>query len=165
MAHQRKETAQAEYKKWVESHTVEEIAAANIARQHLRRLKKEKNTEAASPRKKIPAKRLRFIDDERRVKRPIASPYVQFSINRHASGDFRNIRFEERAKLIGQEWKALSQEEKDVSCSLPHGRDLMHNVHDANVEAEIQAALERGLETIQGRIYHCSWPPASFFHG
>ena len=54
------------------------------------------------------------IKDERAVKRP-ASSYIQFSINRQASGDFKNISVGERAKLIGKEWKALSESEKKVS--------------------------------------------------
>ncbi len=41
--------------------------------------------------------------------------YVQFSINRQASGDFANIKVPDRAKLIGAEWKALSEGEKEVS--------------------------------------------------
>lgn len=53
------------------------------------------------------------IQDERAVKRPL-TPYIQFSVDRHASGDFRNIGIGERAKLIGQEWKALSESEKKV---------------------------------------------------
>lgn len=39
---------------------------------------------------------------------------MQFSISRQASGDFQNIAVQERAKLISQEWKALSEEEKQV---------------------------------------------------
>ncbi|KAK4560561.1 hypothetical protein LTR86_005758 [Recurvomyces mirabilis] len=112
LAHQAKETGQAEYKKWVESHTVEEIAAANRARQHLRRLEKKKVADDASPHKKLRGVRVQSIHDERRVKSPI-SAYFQFNINRQASGDFKNIPVQERAKLIGQEWKALNQEEKD----------------------------------------------------
>ena len=55
------------------------------------------------------------IHDERAVKAPITN-YFQFSINRQASGDFKNIPVSERAKLIGQEWKALSESEKQVRC-------------------------------------------------
>ena len=54
------------------------------------------------------------IEDERSVKRPISS-YAQFAVNRHASGDLRNISLAERSKLISQEWKALDQQEKAVS--------------------------------------------------
>ena len=44
-------------------------------------------------------------------------PYMQFSINRNASGDFKHIGVIERAKLIGQEWKALNESEKKVSTT------------------------------------------------
>lgn len=57
------------------------------------------------------------IQDERLVKRPVTA-YIQFSINRNASGDFRNISLGERAKLIGQEWRALNESEKKVRLSL-----------------------------------------------
>lgn len=55
-----------------------------------------------------------LIKDERRPKRPV-SAYLQFSINRNASGDFNRISFADRGKLIGQEWKALSESEKKVA--------------------------------------------------
>lgn len=45
------------------------------------------------------------------------TPYIQFSVNRNASGDFRNIAVSERAKLIAKEWKALSEGEKKVSLT------------------------------------------------
>jgi hypothetical protein len=90
----------------VESHTVEQIRLANNARTQLRRQLKDqvKGTTKYSP-----------IKDERLVKRP-ASQYIQFSINRQASGDFKNISIAERAKLISQEWKALNAGEKKVSA-------------------------------------------------
>ena len=50
------------------------------------------------------------------VKRPIGA-YIEFSKDRHASGDFRNMNIKEAAQLIGKEWKALSEAEKKVSCS------------------------------------------------
>lgn len=53
------------------------------------------------------------IEDERAVK-PAVSAYLQFSTNRHASGDFKNIALPERSKLIAKEWKALSEGEKKV---------------------------------------------------
>lgn len=91
-------------KRWVESHTPEEIAIANTARAALRRKEDRKKNH----RTKYPA-----IHDERAVKRGI-SAYIQFNLNRQASGDFKHIPMTERAKLIGQEWKALSEEEKRV---------------------------------------------------
>jgi len=46
------------------------------------------------------------------------TPYILFSSSRQVSGDFNNIRAVERAKLLGQEWKALSEDEKAVSLLL-----------------------------------------------
>jgi len=89
----------------VQEHTPEQIHEANRARKTLRR--------------KLPVKKNRrspwaAIQDERAAKAPLSS-YVQFMINRTASGDFKNIRPTERVKLIGQEWHALSETEKNVS--------------------------------------------------
>lgn len=39
--------------------------------------------------------------------------FVIFCATRQKSGDFRNIATTERVKLIGQEWKALSADEKE----------------------------------------------------
>lgn len=105
LGHQATDAAKADYKRFVESHTPEQIQLANRARHQLRRKLNVKGTSKYSQ-----------IKDERAVKRP-ASSFIQFSINRQASGDFRNIPVAERAKLIGQEWKALSESEKKVSSS------------------------------------------------
>ena len=90
----------------MESHTPEQIHGANNARSQLRRRKLAKPRSSTwSP-----------IQDDRAVKRP-ASAYIQFTINRHASGDFKNIPLAERARLMAQEWKALAESEKKV-CAL-----------------------------------------------
>lgn len=104
LAHTNTEAQRAELKRWVESHSAEEIAIANTARASLRR---QEDRQKGCPSKFSP------IHDERAVKRGL-NPFLQFSINRNASGDFKNISITERAKLIGQEWKALSAEEKKV---------------------------------------------------
>lgn len=103
LAHTAREAAAADYKRWVESHSPEEIKLANSARKKLRKVDDKK-----SP------KKWSAIEDERLAKRPVTS-YVHFSISRQASGDFNNIKIGERAKLISQEWKALDAEEKQVS--------------------------------------------------
>ena len=105
LAHTAAESANAEYKRWVESHTPEEIQVANRARMGLRHKQPPK---AGRGRNKWTA-----IQDERAIKRPL-SAFLQFSVNRNASGDFRNIPVGERAKLIGKEWQALSESEKKV---------------------------------------------------
>ncbi|KAI7337500.1 hypothetical protein KC354_g17620 [Hortaea werneckii] len=102
LAHTHREAKQAEYKRWVESHSVEEIRIANLARATLRR----KSQLEKGHRTKWPA-----IQDERHVKRPMTA-YFHFLTNRQASGDFQNIAIIERTKLIAQEWKALSEGEK-----------------------------------------------------
>jgi len=106
LAHTNIEAKRAEFKHWVESHTPEEIAIANTARASLRRQEDRKKGRMS----KFPA-----IHDERAVKRVI-SAYVQFNINRQASGDFKHIPMIERSKLISQEWKVLNEDEKRV-CS------------------------------------------------
>ncbi|KAK3720326.1 hypothetical protein LTR37_003737 [Vermiconidia calcicola] len=97
------EAVQAEYKRWVESHTVEQIHVANLARAQLRRKLGDKAKHTT---------RYSQISDQRAVKRP-ASAFIQFSVNRQASGDFKNIAVTERVKLIAQEWKALDESEKE----------------------------------------------------
>lgn len=106
IAHTELEKDRAEYKRWVESHSVEEIEAANKARRSLRRRLKDKPTQV---------KKYKAIKDERGVKRPISS-FAHFSISRHASGDFKHIPVPESGKLMSQEWKALSEGERQV-CS------------------------------------------------
>jgi hypothetical protein len=107
LTHTAKEEKEAELKRWVEQHSAEEIKLANHARARLRA--KLESSKGKNRHSKWPP-----IRDERSAKRPV-STFLQFSINRQNSGDFHNIKVTERAKLIGQEWKALSQEEKDVS--------------------------------------------------
>lgn len=100
-----KEKGLAEYKAWVESHTPEQIIAANRARMKLRR--------DFTPTDKKHAYKWPAINDERAVKKAL-TPYMQFARSRLNSGDFKNIPLLEGAKLVGQEWNALSSEEKMV---------------------------------------------------
>lgn len=100
-----KEKGLAEYKAWVESHTPEQIIAANRARMKLRR--------DFTPKGKKHAYKWPLIHDERAVKKAL-TPYMQFARSRLSSGDFKNIPLLEGAKLVGQEWKALSAGEKMV---------------------------------------------------
>lgn len=94
------------------SYSADDIQRANNARSTLRR-KLEKDL-GKRRRSKWPP-----IQDERAVKRPV-NPYAQFVMNRNASGDFKNIQLGEVAKLISQEWKALSDQEKSVRSSFPN---------------------------------------------
>lgn len=96
------QSKQSEYKSWVSSRPVEEIAMANSARAKLRR--------------RLVTKRSAWkkIEDERAGK-PRVSSYAAFVVERHASGDLKDIAFSERSKLLSQEWKALDASEKKVS--------------------------------------------------
>lgn len=53
------------------------------------------------------------IKDDRQVKRPVSS-YIYYTNERRDSGDFKDIKFTEIAKLIGDEWKHLSSNQKKV---------------------------------------------------
>jgi hypothetical protein len=104
LAHTAKDAAFAEYKRWVESHSVEEIKAANSARRALR------------SREALPKNgKTKWLDikDERRAKQPMTA-YLFFLSSRHASGDFKGITVADRTKLMAQEWKSLSEEERSV---------------------------------------------------
>ncbi|KAF2798644.1 hypothetical protein K505DRAFT_346420 [Melanomma pulvis-pyrius CBS 109.77] len=94
----------AAYKDWVESHTPEEIRVANRARATIRRRHK------AAGGKTVPAHTVK-IHDEREVKAP-RLPFLRFSIERRATGDFKNIAIPDASKLIGKEWHALTESEK-----------------------------------------------------
>lgn len=116
LAAERNEARAAEYKAWVESHTVDEIRIANNAR----RLLRKKIAERASLAGKAPSAKRHHpantdhIPDDRRVKRPLTS-YTFFFAERSSSSDFQGIAITEKAKLIAEEWKALSASEKQVS--------------------------------------------------
>ncbi|EMD01052.1 hypothetical protein BAUCODRAFT_193877 [Baudoinia panamericana UAMH 10762] len=105
IAHTDRESKQAAYKRWVDAHAPEEIDAANKARAQLRRL--------------LPKQKSKWpkLPDERRAKQPL-SAFVQFTVNRNASGDFKHIALPERAKLIAEEWRGLSGGEKEKYQSL-----------------------------------------------
>ena len=79
---------------------------ANIARAYLRRRSKEDKVGKSQKWKKL--------EDDRSPLLP-PGPYFRFARERRESGDFKNIPLTEGAKLIGQEWKALSASEKKVS--------------------------------------------------
>lgn len=110
LARTQAERSQAEYKRYVESHSVDEIEAANRARLQLNRLyrKPDSNRTVA----KYP-----LIKDERHVKRPVTG-FLLFCIERQKSGDFAHIHSSERSKLVAQEWKVMSEDEKKVRYRL-----------------------------------------------
>ena len=98
VATQNKAASEAEYQKWIRSHTPSEIDAANKARAQLRRQT---------------AGRWSKLRDERLVKGP-KTAYILFHSQRFRSGDFRGTSASESSKLLGNEWKGLSASEKKV---------------------------------------------------
>ena len=99
LAVQETERKAAERKAFIESHTVEQIRDANNARARLNR-------------KGVYKSKLAKLKDPRE---PISiGPYALFTRERWASGDMKGIEVVQAAKLIGQEWRALSADEKSV---------------------------------------------------
>ncbi|KAK8089849.1 hypothetical protein PG997_004810 [Apiospora hydei] len=86
----------AAYKAWVESHTPEQIAEAQNARNTLRR--KFDYPKANGTHK---------IRDDRQPKPP-RTAWVYFFRARHGSGDFNSLSPTETLKEVAQEWKNLS---------------------------------------------------------
>lgn len=106
---QAKADNKAQYKRWVESHSPEQILKANAARRRLRHiLTKDGQLKKGSSAYKA-------IVDDRQVKRP-AGAYVLFSGERYESGDLKAISLSDSGKLVREEWKAMSQAERKV-CS------------------------------------------------
>ncbi|KAF1357017.1 hypothetical protein BDV97DRAFT_343277 [Delphinella strobiligena] len=106
LAAQRSAEKQQGYDAWLKTYTPDQIRLANIARRRLRSL--------------IPTKARKYneIADDRQVK-GIRGPYSYFFAHRVLSGDFKNIKATDSSKLIGQEWAALTEGEKQVSHFLP----------------------------------------------
>jgi hypothetical protein len=88
----------AAYKAWVESHTPDDVSAANTAR---RRLVSKYGV------------RVRAIRDDRQPKRPQVS-FALFTKSRWGSGDLNGQPVVEALRSVAQEWKALPPSEKKV---------------------------------------------------
>ncbi|RDL41967.1 uncharacterized protein BP5553_01946 [Venustampulla echinocandica] len=97
-ANQNKLENEAALKKWVETHTPEEIRIANNARTLLKRKLEKPN-------------RFTLISDPRMPKRPI-NPYLLYVRDKMTSGDFKGIKTSEAVTLISNEWRALSPSQK-----------------------------------------------------
>jgi len=93
------------YKRWVETHTPDQIRQANSARVSLRRKQKQANGKST--------KGLRKIHDARIVSGR-KSAYNTFTKDRWASGDLKGIAIIEAARLLSREWKALTPAERKV---------------------------------------------------
>ncbi|KAL8776996.1 MAG: hypothetical protein Q9213_008048 [Squamulea squamosa] len=101
VANQNKATNDSKYREWILSHSPKEIYEANRAR---RTLKSRLKTPRSWPK----------LQDERLVTGR-RSPYIRFHIQRRRSGDFAGLTIGEAAKLIGAEWRGLSESDKKVS--------------------------------------------------
>ncbi|KAI5866852.1 hypothetical protein GGS23DRAFT_593585 [Durotheca rogersii] len=124
---QNKAANRAAYKKWVNSFTPAQIHDANKARKRLKR------------KYDIPKGFAKLIHDDRQPKRP-ASSFVLFTKARWASGDYANKPITESAKLIGQEWKNLSAEDRRVYED-PAKKDL--DRYEKEVKSVLNLSVKR----------------------
>ncbi|KAL7629353.1 hypothetical protein AAE478_000873 [Parahypoxylon ruwenzoriense] len=114
-----------EYKKWVESHTAQDVNNANRARQLLKR------------KYNFPKGQLKVIRDSRLPKKPTTA-FLQFTKSRWASGEFADRKISESAKIIGQEWKKLPDTERLIF------RDLAKTDLE-RYEKEVASVLNRAV--------------------
>ncbi|KAI0137001.1 hypothetical protein BJ170DRAFT_38741 [Xylariales sp. AK1849] len=117
----------AAHKAWVESHTPEDIAQAIKARHTLAR---EFN---------YPKKKKTSIRDERQPKRA-TGPFGYYTKARWASGDFANSKLVDVARAIGQEWRSLSEAEKEPYRNL--GESEKHR-YEKDVAATFHHSVRR----------------------
>ncbi|GAD96617.1 HMG box protein, putative [Paecilomyces variotii No. 5] len=90
----------AAYDAWLKSHTPLQIKEANAARRRLNQLLGDTKS-----------RKYRQISDDRLVKRAV-SPYALFLKERYESGDFRHMSVQEAGTRAGEEWKGLTESEK-----------------------------------------------------
>ena len=114
IANQHKIENESAYKKWIDSHTPEQIRLANNARHSLNKKEGRKGN-----------RKLSLLEDPRIPKR--APPvWAFFCKERWSSGDFKGITAPEGSKRIWQEWKELSPSQRKVCvyCSLKKSSKL-----------------------------------------
>ncbi|KAI1423979.1 hypothetical protein F5Y12DRAFT_755002 [Xylaria sp. FL1777] len=114
-AEQDKGTNATVYKRWVESHSVQEIYDANKARKALKR------------KFDIPKGNVKIIHDERLPKRP-GTAYTLFTKARWASGDYPGgVPLAETTSSIGREWKSLNAAQRKPYEDLWHSETEKYN--------------------------------------
>ena len=86
----------------MESFSPDEIRKAHFARKALTRLGVKRYSNHLKGK------------DSRQPKQPVSS-YIQFNVDRLASGDFDGISLRDRSRLIGHEWKELDETDRQVS--------------------------------------------------
>jgi len=104
------------FKTWVESHTVEEIYKANVARRALRRISDQPIAEGRKQHYIDRSMGYRAIRDIR-VPKKVDSPYITYVRERFLSGEFAGVAGPEAIKTISTAWKQFSAEEKQVSSA------------------------------------------------
>jgi len=102
-ANQNKAANKLALKKWVESHTPDQIRVANNARKQLKR--------------KLTARKYPLIPDDRAPKHP-TNAMIYYMKEKHASGDLKGLKISETANLLSQEWKNLSASERKVCANV-----------------------------------------------
>ncbi|KAL8681175.1 MAG: hypothetical protein Q9186_002707 [Xanthomendoza sp. 1 TL-2023] len=99
IANQNKVANKSKYKEWILSHTPSQIYEANRAR---RSLKSRSKSGRSWPK----------LQDERSVLRQ-RNAYSGFVAQRYSSGDFAGLNIAESGRLIGAEWRAMSESDKE----------------------------------------------------
>ncbi|KAJ5249043.1 hypothetical protein N7468_000494 [Penicillium chermesinum] len=89
---------EAAYEAWLKTFTPLQIKDANIARRALGRLRNKT--------------RVHLLKDDRLVKRPM-NAYMQFQIERRSGGDFMHLRIDETSSRISEEWKNMTERERE----------------------------------------------------
>ena len=89
-------------KEWIESHTPEQINAANNARVQLKKKLQLKNTHKYA-----------HLQDPRIPKKPFHAR-LHFVQDRFATGDFKGVKVPDANSLITKEWHELPAGEKKV---------------------------------------------------
>jgi len=84
---------------------------ANNARRHLNRIAKQPKPEGRKT--KVIAHTTRLLTDERKVKQP-DTPWIAFTRERWASGDYKDVRPADAARSLSKEWQAMNASDKKV---------------------------------------------------
>ncbi|GAB7338902.1 hypothetical protein MBLNU457_5584t1 [Dothideomycetes sp. NU457] len=138
LARQEIETNRQQYNDYVQQYTPDQIRVANAARSRLRKTEKKRKATAYS---QWPA-----IEDDRQVPHPGNHPFLLFSNDRRASGDFKNIALADVSKLLGQEWKALGESEKQKYVDQVHRQREQYNKEYREVYGHEPASPRSGVQ-------------------
>ncbi|KAL9094289.1 MAG: hypothetical protein Q9165_003429 [Trypethelium subeluteriae] len=112
LVNEKKASDASKHREWIHSYTPERIRQANKARASLiRRLTTTSPNPGHKKYPKFQGRVIALIPDDRTVKGP-RKAYTYFTLDRHQSGDMKGVPVTEAAKLIGNEFKALTASEK-----------------------------------------------------